>query len=305
MPVVDLAGKAAFRELLGSRTTSDHDVRSMAKEAADRYLADKIDPNSTIEKFAQERDLNPQFIARVAEAANVVIYSELFKTAAPEDRANIDFPLARGPEITRTLVPPSGPTLTVKQASVNEAPGFVSTDYMAAPPSVLRRPHRPEPMAKEAAAPVPHPTYARMFLEKLSTMRQGAEGETLVALEALDSAESAFAKEAKHLMVVEPTALADVYRDACHLGMGKLAAELITRTREAAPSLRVKVAAMVPESYLPEEDKARVVNGETKILKLLRAVDQRRDDVDTGWRNLQMVDHSRERVVERVRDLSS
>lgn len=305
MPVVDLAGKAAFRELLGTRAASDHDVRTMAKEAADRYLQDKVDPNSTIEKFAEERDLNPQFIARVAEAANVVIYSELFKKASPEDRASIEFPLARGPEITRTVVPPDGPTLQVKEAAAKEAAAPADLDYMVAPPSVLRRPHVAEPMEKAASAPIPHPTYVRNYLEKLSTQRQNQEGEALVALQALDAAESAFIKEAKHLLVTDPSALADVYRDACHLGLGKVAAELIAKTSETAPSLRIKIAAMVPEDYLPDEDAARVVNGETKILKLLRAVDQRRADVDDRWQSLRVVDHGRERMIERVRDLSS
>ena len=303
MPVLDLAGKAAFRELLGGKLT-DYDVREMAKEAADRYLDDKVDPNVTIQKYAEERELNPQFIARIAEATNVNIYSEMFKKASPEGRTDIQFPLARGPEITRTLVPPDGPTLQVKEASAGlRDDEFL--DYVSPPPAFLSRPFRPDPMEKVADAPVPHPIYARQYLGKLAHLKQEGEGEALVALQRVSEAEAAFRKEAKAMLVNEPDALADAYRDACHLGLGKLAAELIGELHAATPSVRIKLAAVVPDSYLPEKDVARVANGDTKILKLLRAVDQRRDDTEDTWRNLQMVAHGREQMIERVRDLSS
>ncbi len=303
MPVLDLAGKAAFRELLGGKL-SDYDVREMAKTAADLYLNDKVDPNETIAKFAEDRSLNPQFIARIAEAANVTIYSEMFKKASPEERTDITFPLARGPDITRTLVPPDGPTLQVKEASAGLTVDE-QIDYQIAPPSILSRDFAPEPMEKEADAAIPHPRYARQYLGKLAHMRQEAEGTGLIALQDLGAAEAAFVKAAKHLMVTEPDELAEVYRDACHLGMGKIAAELIERVHSSTPTMRVKLAAMVPESYLPEKDSARVVNGDTKVLKLLRAVHQRRDDVGRSYGNLQMIDHGREQMIERVRDLSS
>jgi hypothetical protein len=283
---------------------TDFDVREMAKEAADRYLDGEVDPNLTITKFAEERDLNPQFIARIAEATNVNIYSEMFKKASPEERADIQFPLARGPDITQTLIPPDGPTLQVKEASAGLHPDE-RLDYQVPPPAMLGRPFRPDPMEKVADAPVPHPIYARQYLGKLANMRQVGEGNALAALQRVAAAESAFRKEAKALLVTEPHALAEAYKDACHLGLGKLASELIGELLEATPSVRVKLAAVVPDSYLPEKDLARVVNGNTKVLKLLRAVDQRRDDTENTWRNLQMVDHGREQMIERVRDLSS
>ncbi len=302
MPVLNLAGREAFRELLGGKL-SDHDVREMAKTASERYLEDKVDPNETIQKFAEERELNPQFIARIAEATNVNIYSEMFKKASPEGRTDIQFPLARGPEITRTLVPPDGPTLQVKTAAAVDPD--LMLDYLGPPPAHLKRAFDPEPAEKVASAAVPHPSYARQYLGKLANLRQGTEGELLDGYQKFAAAEREFLKEAKHLLVTDPDALGDVYRDACHLGLGKLAADLITRVHEATPSVHVKLAAMVPESYLPDKDTARVVNGETKVLKLLRAVDQRRDDIEETWRGLGYIDLGREKMIERVRDLSS
>tara|TARA_R110002110_G_scaffold69686_3_gene187730 strand:+ start:2228 stop:3136 length:909 start_codon:yes stop_codon:yes gene_type:complete len=302
MPVLNLAGQAAFRELLGGKL-SDYDVREIAKTASERYLEDQVDPNETIRKFAEERQLGPQFITRIAEAANVNIYSEMFKKASPEGRTDIRFPLARGPEITRTLVPPDGPTLQVKEASA--ADPDLTLDYLGRPPSVLRRSFDPEPVEKVASAPTPHPRYARQYLGKLANMRQTSEGEMLGQMQSVAAAEGAFIKEAKHLLVTDPERLADVYRDACHLGLGKVAAELITRLHEATPSVHVKLGGMVPESYLPGKDTARVVNGESKVLKLLRAVDQRRDDLDDTWRGVGVIDLGREKMIERVRDLSS
>lgn len=302
MPVLNLAGREAYRELLGGKL-SDYDIKEMAKTAADRYLSDKVDPNTTLSKFAEERQMNPQFIARVAEATNINIYSELLKQASPEERTDIRFPLARPPEITRTVVPPDGPTLQVKEASAADPEEML--DYLSAPPSVLRRPFEPEEAEKVAGSRIPHPTYAKMYLGKLANLRQDKEGEAIDAMQKVSSAEAAFIKEAKHLMVTEPEALREVYKDACHLGLGKIASELITRLHDSTPSVHVKLAAMVPESYLPDQDIARVVNGEAKILKLLRDVNQRRDDLEDTWRGLQVVDHGRERMTERIRDLSS
>lgn len=57
---------------------SQFELEGMGKEAAAQYLLEKTPLNETIIKMAEERDLNPHQVARICEAANTDVYSQLW-----------------------------------------------------------------------------------------------------------------------------------------------------------------------------------------------------------------------------------
>lgn len=57
---------------------SQFELEGMGKEASALYLTDKVPLNETIIKMAEERDLNPHQVARICEAANTDVYSQLW-----------------------------------------------------------------------------------------------------------------------------------------------------------------------------------------------------------------------------------
>lgn len=65
-----------------------------AEIAANAYLNDKIPLNDSIVKLAEEKDLNPDQIKRVVEAANVKVFQKHFSDEDREGHKDVDFDVA-------------------------------------------------------------------------------------------------------------------------------------------------------------------------------------------------------------------
>jgi hypothetical protein len=307
MPITDIADRAAMNALLGGGV-SDAQINEYADQATREYLDSQTAPSDTIEKIARDQNLSANHVDRVVESTNVKIYSELLKKASPADRVNIKFPLARGRHIRANL---GATALHVKEAS---AGSFDMGEYLSGPPVELRGEGFSVGFEKAANEQAPtgthHPTHARKLFAKLASARQEAEGELLDAVNRVEAYSSRFVKLARGYLVSTPEQMHEDYLDACHEGLGKLARPLIEAAfgkLQATGELpyNVKLSSVAPEEYLPDNFPGRVTNGMSQTLKLLRPLGEANRDLEQTRSFLRAVDHDRERMIERVRDLST
>lgn len=321
MPVLDTALEEATRILRGedaceARGISDHEISKLAGDACQAYISGGVLLNDSITKIARARGLAPNFIDRLVEAANVETYHAMLKRAAPEDRAHIRFPLAKKASIAAAVVDP-GPAMAVKVASAGDESHL---DFMAPPPGELclgvdygAGLDKMAMQVFEVSNQVehglpPHPRFARLMFQKLATAEQELQGEIIGLRIDREVAARRFVKQAKSLMLSgDGDQVREIYRDAVHLGLRKLAEDLlgeaVAEIAHAAPHM--KLAAPVEPEYLPDNFPGRVINGEQIVLKLLRDVSGLDDQCSKALRGIDDLDNTRERMTVRVLDLSS
>jgi predicted metal-dependent hydrolase len=322
MPVIDTALSEALRFLrdddsTDSRSISDREISKVAEDASAAYIERGVPLDESISKVARARGLAPNFIDRIAEAANLETYHALLKKAAPEDRAHIRFPMAKKAAICEAVAS-VGPEMSVKIAAARDESMF---DYMGAPPRDLtigvdygngfdKVAYQVFELSNQVDSDLPpHPKFARMVFEKLATSEQELAGDVMaLRIERHIQAER-FVKTAKTMLLNgDAEALKDVYRDAAHLGLDKLASDLISdavdQVAAAMPWAEVKLGTAVDEEYLPDNFPGRIINGDQITLKLLRDVGDLDSRCYNVMKSIDALDNTRERMAVRVLDLS-
>jgi hypothetical protein len=322
MPVIDTALSEALRILRDdhpsdSRGLSDREITKFAEDASAAYLDRGVPLDESIAKIASERGLAPNFIDRIVEVANLETYHGLLKRASPSERAHIRFALAKMETICEGIQT-TGPEMSVKIASARDETMF---DYMAAPPQELSfgGDYGLEKNASVATAlelsnqiesdAPPHPKFARMVFDKIATGEQEIAGEVMGLRIDRGVAAARFTKTAKTLLLDGDIEMVrDIYRDSTHLGLNKIAKDLIgdavAQVSKAMPWEKVKLGTAVDEEYLPDNFPGRVINGEQITLKLLRQIDDLDGRCSGAMRDIDQLDHTRERMAVRVLDLS-
>lgn len=82
---------------------SESKFEKYAEVAVNAYLNDDISLNDSIVKIAEEKDLNPDQIKRVVEAANVKVFQKNFSDEEREGHKDVDFDVADPKVIIRRI----------------------------------------------------------------------------------------------------------------------------------------------------------------------------------------------------------
>ena len=254
-----------------SKTASPHQIDLWARTASNRYIKNGEELNDTIAKIAEENCLNPQFISRVCEAANLHTHSALLPQEA-EKRASFQFPLA-------------DPKTIIIQISPKDQGESTLSEFSSPPsPAVSRRPSIADMMGvKEQDDGGESGKRLVIVIEKkaaeTSNLNQkllglGMQYETLV-------------KQAKALTVshcLQGEDLHTMHKAACLAGVGNVSAEIfpsVMEELEKHTTMRFeKKAFPVDESLFTRDVPMKVVNGDHAVIAHLRTVNDKEREID-------------------------
>ncbi|RKX67351.1 MAG: hypothetical protein DRP42_00705 [Tenericutes bacterium] len=269
----------------------------MAKTASGRFLRENVPLNDTIQKFAEDNDLNGHQVERVCEMANITTHQSMWPSAPEKEK--IAFPLA-----SPKVIILSGGSGASSSGGCCHSPASAGADYMG-PPSM----------------PAPGPSMAEMFGEDPSAGHSGMRGpgpakkiiiimqrkeaqakrirdELLVEGMKYESEKKA-AYNAVKQEVLGGTSLAVIQDAANAAGFGKLAAEILPEFQKALvaetygpikTALEKVAIAPAPEELISKNlGNTTIVNGAHPILISLDVL-HRKDDrikvLSTGLTNV-------------------
>ena len=96
-----------------------------AEVAANQYLNDNVPLNDAIVKIATEKELNPEQIKRVVEAANVKVFQKHFSDSDREGHKDVDFDVADPKVIIKKIYIVKGsPSCPMHKEKKDMSPGF-------------------------------------------------------------------------------------------------------------------------------------------------------------------------------------
>ncbi len=99
-----------------------------AEVAANKYLNDAVPLNDAIIKIAKDKELNPEQIKRVVEAANVKVFQKHFSDADRDGHKDVDFDVADPKVIIKKIYvvkgAPSCPLKEMKEEMGEDKKGF-------------------------------------------------------------------------------------------------------------------------------------------------------------------------------------
>lgn len=254
-----------------SKYASPEQIDLWAKLASDRYVQDGVPLNDTILKIANDSGLNPEFITRVCEGANLHTHGALLPRDA-EKRASFNFPLADPKAIIIQISPKKQEQSTLSEFS--------------RPPT--------ESVSEK-------PSMAEMFGVK--DQGDGGEGDkrTLIVIEkkaaeqselkqkmiALGLRQETLVKQAAKVIkehILQGMNPDTIYKAACFAGVGKEAADILTPVMKEIQdntTMRFEKTAMpAPEELFTRNVPMKVVNGDHAIIAHLRTV--RENDLGIG-----------------------
>lgn len=183
-----------------SREVSMDHFRGWASDAAQQYLKEGTEPNTSITKIAQSEDLTPAQIAIIATETNKMIHNQKYASEAVKYHA-ADFPLADSSVILDRL---KG-SISEKTAGFQAPQSTNDVDIYGIMEKQMGV--TVEPMDKTAS--LKHEM--NFSMEKSAALISELETENFTLQTKLASDKSAFIKQARQVMISEPTSEARLH----------------------------------------------------------------------------------------------
>jgi hypothetical protein len=263
------------------------ELDALAKLAAKRYVEERTPLNDTIQKLAEERDLNSHQVERVCEMANLATHQALWPTAREKEK--IAFALADAKKL--------------KASKDHKRSGSsVETDYAGPPKGIpaqgpsLAALLGVDPTAGHAGLCGPSDKQRLIIvLQKKAAEKKRLQDQLLVAgMEAETAEKRAYA--AVKQQVLGGTSMRQVVQGAAAAGLGKIASELLPLFEErliAESSGRVRTnlektaISRAPEDLISNNlGSTTIVNGAYPVLISLDTVQKKNGVVQNLLYNL-------------------
>lgn len=269
-----------FAEMLfggSSNSISEDRLTTWAKVASQRFINDGVPLNDSIQKIAQENDLNKNFVERLCEMSNMETHIATIPSE-PEKRASFAFPLADSKAVCSSLSGASHPKTKI------------ISDY-AGPPKGLPGggPSIAEMFGVKDVCPhnggdIPERKRIIIMIQKKASERGRMHGDLLQSAMQCETAEKQFHKEAKQA-VMHGMALEEMHKVACDAGFGSLTSELLPKTAQLLDRQFLiteedmeKMAFEAPEELIDYSVPVRVINGRNPLLASLDTLKKYRDN---------------------------
>jgi hypothetical protein len=291
---------AAIIGMPSSAISTDR-VDTWAKIASSRFINEGTPLNETIQKIAQDNDLNPNFISRVCEMANLQTHTALLP-GEPEKRAAFAFPLANAKEVIAALRPGPGPKKKIL------------SDYTC-PPSGLPGggPTMSELFGVEGGGhngfEVPEKKKLIIMIQKRASDRKRVYDALLKSAMEVETAELAVHRHTKQA-VMQGASLEKIHELACHAGNGDVTAELFPKTAQllnkqflVSDSALEKLAFEAPESLIDRNVPVTIVNGRNPLLSSIDALKRYRDKTYSLRSGLMQIDDELKILGQRLKEL--
>lgn len=284
-----------------SSTISTDKVDAWAKIASSRFINEGIPLNSTIKKIAQDNDLNPNFINRVCETANLQTHTTLLPSE-PEKRASFAFPLANAKEVIAALRPGPGPKKKIM------------SDYTC-PPSGLAGggPTMSELFGVEGEGhdgfDYPEKNRLIIMIQKRASERARMYDALLKTAMEVETAELDVHRHVKQA-VMQGASLEEIHEAACHAGNGDVTEYLLPKTAQllnkqflVSDGALEKIAFEAPESLIDRTLPVTIINGRNPLLGSIDALKRYRSNAYTIKDGLMGVDHELEILGQKLKEL--
>ncbi len=252
-----------------SKYASPQQIDVWAKVASDRYVRGGVEMNETIKKIAEDNGLNPEFITRVCEAANLQTHGALLPKES-EKRASFKFPLAE-------------PKAIIIQISKKDQGDSTLSDFSKSPDSELCA--RPSIGDMFKAPPQGDGGEGKkrlmIVIEKKAAELDRLKGD-LLALGLKHETVMKKAASATRSHILQGEDAVTMHKAACLAGVGSVSKEMFPSImREVSDNTAInmeKIALPVPENLINRDVPVKIVNGDHAVIAHLRTVrDSERD----------------------------
>jgi hypothetical protein len=286
----------------------------LAKSAARQYIDGNAPLNKTIQKIAQENDLNSNQIERICEMANIATHQGLWPKTAQKEK--IAFPLADSKVVLAACgcqdSPPMDGEIDCASSIDSDYAGPPKAIPMAGPsiasmmgvdPSSVHNGLSEEPEAKRIV----------IVLQKKAAERQRLADRLVCAGAELETLEKK-AFEAVKQTVLGGATFRQVYEATHGVGLAKIANELLPKfqdkliadTHGDIRSRLVKHAiAKAPDELISDNlGSTTVINGAHPVLVSLDTIQRKNGEIRNGIKNLLRIDDEVKILNQRIRELS-
>jgi len=270
---------------------SPDELEVLAKVASKRYVEERIPLNTTVEKLADERDLNPHQIERVCELANVATHQALWPGA--KEKHKLAFELADAKKLKGKTARRRG---TPAEADYAGPPARIAP---SGPAVATLFGVEPGPAHEGLAGPSQRQRIVIVLSKKAAERRRVRDRLLVAAMEAETAEKRAYAAVKQEVMG-EGTPMYGLLRAAAAAGLGKMAGELLPRFEEQLLtdatgaqriSLQKHAISRAPEDLISDELGATtVVNGAHPVIVNLDTVSKKKGIVQTLLYNLVRID---------------
>lgn len=283
----------------GSAEVSPEKLRLLAKVASNKYLENKANLNTSIQKLAEENGLNPHQVARVAEMANHETHSALWASEA--DKTKVAFEVADPKKITPAKEP--------------EAIGSAGTRAgREVPKKVDRGPSTAEMFGVKPGdvhhgmGDLPNKKKVVIIIEKTASEKSIIKNDIIKLAMMNEHEEKNLAKLVKQAYLGYGIKLPDIYAYACSEGYGEIAQEYFPKIaeqlqRETARAELLKIAWKAPEDLINFDAPMTIVNGAHPILISLDTLLKYRNDVQQFTGRMSRINDDVTILGERLREL--
>ena len=281
------------------------ELETLAKIATKRFVDSATPLNETIQKLAEERELNGHQIERVCEMANLFTHQALWPRATEKEK--VAFELADAKKL-RSKKP------DIRRAPPNDA------DYLG-PPRGIPRDGPPlaallgvDPgCAHEGLAGPTERQRIVIVLQKKAAEKKRLQDELLCAGMEAETAEKR-AYQAVKQEILQGTPMRAVLRAAAAAGLSKLACEILPRFEEqlltetrgsVRAGLEKNAISKAPEELISQDlGSTTIVNGAHPVLVSLDTVQKKNGVVATILHNLLRIDDELKVFGEKLRELT-
>lgn len=163
----------------------------LAEEATTALLEDGVSLNDSIEKIAKDKDLNPEEIKRVVEAANVKAFQKNFECSERKGHKDVDFDVADPQVIIRRIYVIKGEKSAPKKTEDKDS----GLDFLANLGDLFH--HKPERDAKVKDLEVPDSltTDRPTLIIRVKTAKANFEKEAYIAADEFYEKTAAYGKQ--------------------------------------------------------------------------------------------------------------
>lgn len=278
----------------------------LAKSAAKQYLDNATPLNATIQKIAEENDLNSNQIERVCEMANIATHQGLWSKTAQKDK--VAFPLADAKVVLAACGCP------------HESPGSMDSDY-AGPPKGL-------PIAGPTLAGLmgvdPGAGHNGLFedsprqkivivLQKKAAARKEWQDALVLAGAELETMEKKAFNAVKQTVLGGAT-FRQLFEAASGVGLDKIARELLPKFEEKLIAdthgdvhrrLVKHAISKAPDDLISSNmGNATIINGAHPVLVSLDTIQRKNGEIRNGLQHLLRIDDEVKILNQKLRELS-
>lgn len=259
--------------ILGGATSSPSTERleNWSKVASNRFTQEGIPLNATVEKIAQENDLNPHFIERLCEMANLVTHNAIIPKD-PEKRASFAFPLADAKKVSSSLGPcPVGPKMISDYAG---PPQGIPSDG----PSMAEMFGVGEDHGGHQGGEIAPRQKLIIMIQKKAALRDRLHDGILKSAMLQETGEAAVCSQIKQA-VIQGAELEEIHKVASEAGYGEITAEILPKyAQDLARTFLVpqdgveKLAFEAPEELINRDVPVTVINGRNPLIASLKTL---------------------------------